>query len=248
MQWLAWLESADSHAVDSIFKPNSTFRRPSLQGLGCNFVCQRTCFPSTRNRTATWDVEGLQDKDGTKLDELTYWMANRGVGILCLQETHEVGSAYFTHKGFLVILSGAEGNVRSWAGVGFIVSPHLKDSVQSFLQYTDRLASLRLRVPGGQLCLVSAYAPAGVKDFDTRHDFFQLCFRVYSFPARPWSDPGARRLQRSVPHSSASRRVHARRRVFWQCLQTPGDYRQPRITSRLMRGPELSSGECMVRS
>ena len=108
---------------------------------------------------ASWNVEGLNLDSGTKLHELQTWMVKRSIGVLCMQETHITGAQYFYDNGFLVILSGAEGDGRSYAGVGFIVAPDVCSSVSGFLQKNDRLASLRLRVRGGQVCLVTAYAP-----------------------------------------------------------------------------------------
>ena len=74
--------------------------------------------------------------------------------------------------GFLIILSGDEGSDRSYAGVGFIVAPWLKHAVASFLQFNGRLASIRIRVPGGQICLVTVYAPTNKKPFEDRHAFY----------------------------------------------------------------------------
>ena len=91
-----------------------------------------------------------------------------------MQETHVKGSSYFVHNGFLVILSGSEGDQRCYAGVGFLVAPWLRHSVAGFLQKSDRIASLRLRVPGGQVCFVTAYAPTDVPahTFEERQNFF----------------------------------------------------------------------------
>ena len=119
-------------------------------------------------------MEGLGYKDGfsMKLEELTRWMLYANVGILCMQETHAKQSAHFLYNDFLVILSGSEGASPSYAGVGFLVAPHLRRSVVGLLQFSDRLASLRVRVSGGQACFVTAYAPTNQKDFETRHAFY----------------------------------------------------------------------------
>ena len=101
---------------------------------------QRRCRASPCSKIATWVVEGLNLKEGTKLEALEVWM---------------IGA----------ILSGKEGSLRTFAGVGFMIAPHVRQSVTGFLQYSDRLASMRLRVPGGQLCLISVYAPTDTKDY-----------------------------------------------------------------------------------
>ena len=99
-------------------------------------------------------------------------MHAQGIGLLCLQETHCPGSAHFIVDGFLVVLSGRDDGQREWAGVGFVVSPWLRHSVQSFLQFSSRLASISLRVPGGSARFVSAYAPHNGYDSSIRAEFF----------------------------------------------------------------------------
>ncbi|CAK0887303.1 unnamed protein product, partial [Prorocentrum cordatum] len=58
------------------------------------------------------------------------------------------------------------------AGVGFIVHPSFRHSVVGFCQATDRMASLKLRIPGGKAVIFSAYAPHSGYEFRRRFDFF----------------------------------------------------------------------------
>ena len=155
------------------------FRRTSSEGLGTRFASTRIRYPGTCSKIATWNVEGLNVESGTKLDELTRWMLGDGVGVLCMQETHEHRSGYFLHNGFLVILSGEETTTRTYTGVGFIIAPALRHAVVSFLQFSDRLASLRIRITGGQLCLITAYAPTNMKDYEYRQAFVLAGIRVH---------------------------------------------------------------------
>ena len=106
------------------------------------------------------------------MHELERWMLKLSIDILCIQETHTIGSAYLIHDDFLIILSGGEGQQRSYAGVGFIVSPRVRHAVSGFLQHSDRLASLRVRVPGGEACFVSVYAPTNEYSFEVRQSFY----------------------------------------------------------------------------
>lgn len=118
----------------------------------------------------TWNVEGLTDK---KLEELQLWMYELGIGVLCMQETHKSGSEYsITEAGFLLILSGGNG-VRETAGVGFLIAPVLRRSVIGFCQATARMASLKLRVAGGKVGIVTAYAPHSKVAPDHRQAFYQ---------------------------------------------------------------------------
>ena len=44
--------------------------------------------------------------------------------------------------------------------------------VEGFLQFSDRLASLRLKTRGGRFSIVSAYAPHNLRSYDERHGFY----------------------------------------------------------------------------
>ena len=74
----------------------------------------------------------------------------------------------------MIILSGGPGGERNSSGVSFIVAPNAKKSVITFNQFSDRIASLKLRVRGGQCCLVSCYAPHGGLDFSLRWSFYDV--------------------------------------------------------------------------
>ena len=87
-------------------------------------------------------------------------MLEKAVDVICIQETHLEESKYFHEDGFGIFLSGAGTTVtRSFAGVGFIVSPRVLSAVVCFRSVSDRLAILRVKVSGGMLNFVSAYAP-----------------------------------------------------------------------------------------
>ena len=106
---------------------------------------------------ASWNVQGLSE---VKLWELVAAMKRHNIGILCIQETHVKDSFYYTtYDVYFVILSGATDVDREYAGVGFIIAPWLRRSVSGFLQYSNRLACLKLRCSKGVMALISAYAP-----------------------------------------------------------------------------------------
>eukprot|EP00959_Pyramimonas_sp_CCMP1952_P262912 5497556-Pyramimonas_sp.AAC.1 len=77
-------------------------------------------------------------------------MEAENINVLGLQETHLAGAAYFLHNEFFAILFGGSLNEREHAGVGFSVSPRVRCAVLGFAQHSPRLASLRVRVEGGQ--------------------------------------------------------------------------------------------------
>ena len=100
-------------------------------------------------------------------------MILRGVGILCLQETHLTGASHFEEDGFSFFLSGAtSGDARSYAGVGFAVAPWAANAIVSFKAISDRVASLRVKVTGGILTLITVYIPHDGHSLDERQAAF----------------------------------------------------------------------------
>jgi exonuclease III len=150
-----------------------------------SYTSPHRCRPHAIQRVATWNVEGLSVETGTKLLEIQRWMRIYEISIICIQETHCKGSSYFVDNGFLVVLSGVEdmGSARSYAGVGFVVAPWARHAVEGFTQYDDRLASIRVRIYGGQLTLVSLYAPHNNHNFEFRHEFY-TCARSFILSQR----------------------------------------------------------------
>ena len=119
---------------------------------------------------ASWNIEGLTPE---KLVSLQQIMASRNIGVLCLQETHRTGSEYkVTHEGYLLILSGSSSQSKEHAGVGFLVAPRMRRHVVSFMQADARYASLKLRVVGGKVNLITAYAPHAGHPYAERQTFF----------------------------------------------------------------------------
>ena len=119
----------------------------------------------------SWNVEGLSD---VKLFELILIMKEYNIGILSIQETRVSQSPYYyTDEGFLVVLSGSSKVGKEWAGVGFIIAPWLAHAVVGFLQLSNRLCCLKLRVQGGTAAFISAYAPHSGYSFDQRQTFFE---------------------------------------------------------------------------
>ena len=101
-------------------------------------------------------------------------MRDNGICILCIQETHLETNEYFVDDGFCIFFSGCTppNGGRSYAGVGFIISPWMVKSVVCFQAISDRLATLRVKVRGGITTFISAYAPHSGLPFEERHAFF----------------------------------------------------------------------------
>ena len=137
---------------------------------------RKVCRPAHFNRIATWNVEGLRGESSVKLEELRAFMLFRGVGILCLQETHLTGASYYKDDGFLFFMSGSTSDTaRTFAGVGFIVAPWAASSIISFKAISDRVGSLRVKVTGGILMIHNVYVPHDGHSLEVRqHTFAEL--------------------------------------------------------------------------
>ena len=104
--------------------------------------------------------------------ELILHMKRYSIDILCLQETHIVDTDCYEEQGFLVVLSGGGQEKRSWAGVGFIIAPRMTSRIKSYKQVSDRICVLKLKVSGGTLGVITAYAPHNLKTLAERLHFF----------------------------------------------------------------------------
>ena len=123
----------------------------------------------------TWNVEGLGDIDesgSAKLFEVQRHMLTYDMGVLCMQETQRPGTAEIeTPEGYHVLLSGAPCEARERAGVGFVVAPWLWKHVKSYKMISSQLAVLKVRIRGGVMAIITAYAPTGTHDYKERKSF-----------------------------------------------------------------------------
>ena len=134
---------------------------------------RRVCKPCSLQRLGTWNIQGLRGDSAVKIDELLLMMSQREMDVLCIQETHLNGAECYTREGYAVFLSGCRDSAeRSYAGVGFIVSPRIRSAVVAFKACDDRIATLRLKIHGGMLTVLSVYAPHNGIDYDIRHTFY----------------------------------------------------------------------------
>ena len=124
----------------------------------------------------TWNIQGLTD---VKTVELIRHMAFYAIDILCIQETRKQKSDVYTFDDHDVILSGADGEDREWAGVGFIIAPAARRHVKSFKQVSRRICVLKLRMRSNTIGVVGAYAPHNLRPLQERIDFFNELDKEY---------------------------------------------------------------------
>ena len=94
-------------------------------------------------RFATWNAEGLAQ---SKIMELQWHMQQQAIDIVCVQDTHrEDSDVQITDAGFLLMFSGqAETKVAETAGVGCLLSPHVRRNLVGWQQLSARMASWQL--------------------------------------------------------------------------------------------------------
>ena len=106
-------------------------------------------------------------------------MATYGIDVLCIQETRKPkADVYFEHD-HQIVLSGADCDGNTWAGVGFIIAPRLRRYVKSYKQVSDRVCVLKLRVQSKTLGLLGVYAPHNQRPPEERIDFFNALDKEY---------------------------------------------------------------------
>ena len=79
-----------------------------------------------------------------------------------------------------MIMSGSVGEGREHAVVGFIVAPGARPAIAGFLQLSSRIACLKMRVAGGKLSMISAYAPHEGHSYDQRQQFYSELDSAYA--------------------------------------------------------------------
>ena len=100
-------------------------------------------------------------------------MIRESIDISCLQDTHRsLSDSFISDEDFLIILSGGSNNDREYAGVGFLIAPHIRKSILGFCQKSNRMCCLKLRISGGKVAIFSTYAPHADKPYNERQQFF----------------------------------------------------------------------------
>jgi len=99
-------------------------------------------------------------------------MRRHSIHILCIQETRKkLSDSFVTFFGCSVYLSGGSDDSPEWAGVGFVCSPSILQSLIGFTPFSNGVASLSLHVAGGSCASLSAHAPHNLKDLADRFAF-----------------------------------------------------------------------------
>ena len=130
---------------------------------------------SQKFRIATSNVQGLKITDRENLQQV---MLSNHLDILCIQETHINHSSIEVHNGFCFIFSSgqcdplAANAPREFAGVGFIVSPHMTTYLLHIETSHSRIARITLKNHGNPIHILSVYAPHAGRPQAEKHSFY----------------------------------------------------------------------------
>ena len=107
------------------------------------------------------------------------YMAERGVSVLCLQETMVATSTQYVVGDLLYVLCGHGGDDREYAGVGFVFTKEARRHITGFELYQDgRLMVVGLNMAPRMLSLVTVYAPQSRRPEEERTGFFEELSKV----------------------------------------------------------------------
>ena len=114
-------------------------------------------------RFGSLNVQGFSDT--LKLKNCLQLMKEHKLDVLFLTETKSVSYYSYLSEQHMVILSGNHYDKN--AGVGVIISPHIRPHLLDVLQVSPRLLQVTFKKKGGNIHLVGAYAPHSGLDFDS---------------------------------------------------------------------------------
>ena len=140
-------------------------------------------------RFITWNVCGLSKS--IKRDNLANECLKYKMDIACLQETKsKLHEDLFLHNGYRLIIMEQRDSYHG--GLGFIISPRMRDYVKSYSYISDRVAVLDLLIPtksGAPVHyrMVNAYGPTTPRAQSNPQaviDFYQSLSHAINVPSR----------------------------------------------------------------
>ena len=101
---------------------------------------------------ATLNIRGIK-KPGVR-EEIEYWMTEKEIDILCLQETRNKQNSRESRKSFTWFFSGEGGREEYTAGVGMVINNNFLKYVEDIEPVNDRLmyATLRGTIESNIIC------------------------------------------------------------------------------------------------
>jgi exodeoxyribonuclease-3 len=124
-------------------------------------------------KLATWNVNGIR----ARLAQVQEWIAQERPDVVCLQEikatTDQIPAALCEMEGYWCYWHGGKG----YSGVALQVSHAFARERPSFshppFDYENRIVTVDLATPLGDVTVASIYVPNGGKDFPAKMQFLQ---------------------------------------------------------------------------
>ncbi|XP_039280839.1 uncharacterized protein LOC111056792 [Nilaparvata lugens] len=104
---------------------------------------------------ATWNVRGVNKKEGELMKELKH----RKVNVAVITETKKKLKGTKDWGDYVEVWSGVEQNRRACAGVMVLVDRKWKNRIESYAFVDERAIRIRFKVDRGFLTLIGVYAP-----------------------------------------------------------------------------------------
>src|SRR3954447_17071563 len=130
-------------------------------------------LPFISLKIATWNVNGIRARQA----QVHEWIARERPDVVCLQEikasSDQVPEALCEMEGYWCYWHGGKG----YSGVALHVSKTIAPDRPAFshpeFNFENRIVSVEVNVPGGDLTVASVYVPNGGKDFPAKMRFLQ---------------------------------------------------------------------------
>ena len=124
-------------------------------------------------KLGTWNVNGIRARQAQVLD----WIAQERPDVVCLQEikaaSDQIPLFLCELEGYWCYWHGGKG----YSGVGLHVSKGLAPERPAFahpaFDFENRIVSVDLHMPAGELTVASIYVPNGGKDFPAKMKFLE---------------------------------------------------------------------------
>jgi exodeoxyribonuclease-3 len=124
-------------------------------------------------KLATWNVNGIRARQAQVLD----WIAQERPDVVCLQEikaaSDQIPMFLCEMEGYWCYWHGGKG----YSGVGLHVRKDLAPERPAFahpaFDYENRIVTVDLRTPFGEVTVASVYVPNGGKDFPAKMNFLE---------------------------------------------------------------------------
>ncbi|CAK1588972.1 unnamed protein product, partial [Parnassius mnemosyne] len=122
-------------------------------------------------RLATLNVCGAMND---KMDEVCEMMNDRGIDMLCVNETKRKGRDVTAHGIYTAYWSGVDETERACQGVGVILSERMGQCVKEYECVSPRLLWIRMKVGLKKLFVLGVYAPDMSKPTYIREQFWDM--------------------------------------------------------------------------